>query len=333
MRASRYFPAVDSHTEGMPTRVITGGLAPLPGASMQERRIYFQENLDELRQLLMREPRGHGAMSGAFLQPPTRSDADWGVLFIESSGCLPMCGHGAIGVATVLVECGLVEVSEPHTVIGLDTPAGLVRAEVAVQDGRAIRVTLRNVPSFVSELDATVLVDGLGSVSYDMAFGGNFYALVPAEAVGLRPVPEQAPSLIACGMRILDAINASAAPRHPADPAIQGCKHVVFHEPGTDGADARNATAIHPGWLDRSPCGTGTSARMAQLHARDRLPLGQEFVNESVIGSRFVGRLVEEVTVGSLSAVIPEISGRAWITGMGQYLLDPSDPFPAGFTL
>jgi proline racemase len=317
----------------MPTRVITAGLGTLPGTSMQERRLYFQEHLDELRLLLMREPRGHSAMSGAFLQPPTRSDADWGVLFMEVSGCLPMCGHGTIGVATVLVECGLVAVTEPVTVIRLDTPAGLVEAEVAVAGGHAERVTLRNVPAFVAQLDASVDVDALGTVQYDMAFGGNFYALVRSEAIGLEPVPANAGELIATGLRILEAIEASASPVHPLDRSIRGCQHVVFHAPGENGADARNATAIHPGWLDRSPCGTGTSARMAQLHARGELPLQREFINESIIGSRFVGRLVEEVEVGGIPAVIPEISGRAWVTAMGQYLLDPSDPFPAGFTL
>ncbi len=333
MRAARYFAAVDSHTEGMPTRVITGGLAPIPGETMQERRVYFERNLDDLRLMLMREPRGHSAMSGAFLQPPTRPDADWGVLFIEVSGCLPMCGHGAIGVTTVLVECGLVAVTEPETTVRLDTPAGLVEARVEVVDGHAERVTLRNVPAFVVDLDATVDVDGRGSVSYDMAFGGNFYALVDAASVELEPVPARADELIACGLEIIDAIEATAPPVHPLDPAIRGCKHVVFYADGQNGADARNATAIHPGWLDRSPCGTGTSARMAQLHARGRLALGQDFSNDSVIGSRFVGRLVEELAVADRQAVVPEISGRAWITGMGQYLLDPTDPFPTGFEL
>ena len=333
MRASRYFAAVDSHTEGMPTRVVTSGLAPIPGETMQERRMYFERNLDDLRLMLMREPRGHSAMSGAFLQPATRPDADWGVLFIEVSGCLPMCGHGAIGVTTVLVECGLVTVTEPETTVRLDTPAGLVEARVDVVDGHAERVTLRNVPAFVVDLDATVEVAGLGSVTYDMAFGGNFYALVRAASVGLEPTPARADELISSGLRIIDAIGAARSPVHPLDPAIRGCKHVVFYADGEDGADARNATAIHPGWLDRSPCGTGTSARMAQLYARGGLELGQQFTNDSVIGSRFVGRLVEEVTVGDRQAVVPEISGRAWITGMGQYLLDPTDPFPTGFAL
>jgi proline racemase len=333
MRACRYFSAVDSHTEGMPTRVITGGLGVVSGATMQERRLYFERNLDDLRLLLMREPRGHSAMSGAFLQPPTRPDADWGVLFVEVSGLLPMCGHGTIGVATVLVECGMVTVSEPETIIRLDTPAGLVEASVIVRDGRAERVSLRNVPAFVLGLDSEVAVDGIGTVRYDMAFGGNFYALVDADSVALEPVPASAPRVIDAGLAIAGQINRSARPIHPVDPAIQGCKHVVFHRPGQDGAHARNATAIHPGWLDRSPCGTGTSARMAALHARGKLSIGEEFVNESVIGSRFVGRLVGEAAVGELPGVIPEVSGRAWITGMGQYLLDPTDPFPTGFSL
>ncbi len=333
MRATRYFSAVDSHTEGMPTRVITGGLGALPGATMQERRLYFERHLDDLRLLLMREPRGHSAMSGAFLQPATRPDADWGVLFVEVSGLLPMCGHGTIGVATVLVECGLVGVTEPETLIRLDTPAGLVEARVEVRDGHAERVALRNVPAFVDTLDAQVDVPGLGAVTYDMAFGGNFYALVLAASVGLEPTPDQARQLIERGADILRAIAQTAPPVHPLDPAITGCKHVVFHAPGHDGADARSATSIHPGWLDRSPCGTGTSARMAALHARGELGLGQKFVNESVIGSRFTGRLIEEVRVGEAAAVVPEVSGRAWVTGMGQYLLDPSDPFPTGFAL
>ena len=334
MRATRYFTAVDSHTEGMPTRVITGGLAPVPGETMQERRLYFERHLDDLRLLLMREPRGHSAMSGAFLQPATRPDADWGVLFVEVSGLLPMCGHGTIGVATVLVETGMVEVTEPETRIRLDTPAGLVEVRVAVADGRAERVTLRNVPAFVSALDAQVDVDAFGgSVTYDMAYGGNFYALVPAAAVGLDPVPANSDALIERGLAIADAINASAEPVHPLDAAIRGCKHVVFHAPGENGSHARNATAIHPGWLDRSPCGTGTSARMAALHARGELALGQEFVNQSIIGSRFTGRLVEELALGATPAVVPEVSGRAWITGMAQYLLDPTDPFPTGFNL
>jgi proline racemase len=317
----------------MPTRVVTGGVGPIPGATMLERKLHFEAHMDELRLLLMREPRGHGAMSGAILQPPTRDDADWGVVFIEVSGCLPMCGHGTIGVATVLVETGMVAVTEPETVVRLDVPAGLVEARVRVEGGRARSVTLRNVPSFLLARDRTVEVPGLGTITYDMAYGGNFYALTPAADAGLVIDPARSQELVDAGLRVMAAINASQRPEHPEDARIAGCRHVVFHEPGRDGADARAATSIHPGWLDRSPCGTGTSARMAQLHARGELAVGDPFVNESVIGTRFTGRAVAETTVADLPAIVPEITGRAWITGMGQYLLDAEDPFPAGFAL
>ncbi len=333
MRASRYFSAVDSHTEGMPTRVITGGIGAIPGATMSARRQYFLDHLDHLRELLVNEPRGHAAMSGAILQPPTRPDADWGVLYIEVSGVLPMCGHGTIGVATVLVETGMVEVTEPVTTVALDTPAGLVLAEVAVADGRAGAVTIRNVPSFALELDATVDVPGLGQVTYDMAYGGNFYAILPIADLGIAFDRCQKDRMLAAGLSIMDAINARHRPVHPADAGISGCKHVQLVAPGHQGGDARNAMVIHPGWFDRSPCGTGTCARMAQLHARGELALGADFVNESLLGTRFTGRLIEQTVLDGRTAVVPTVTGRAWITGMGQYLLDPTDPFPRGFTL
>ena len=333
MRAARCLSAVDSHTEGMPTRVVTGGVAPIPGATMLERKLHFETEMDELRLLLMREPRGHAAMSGAILQPPTRPDADWGVLFIEVSGCLPMCGHGTMGVATVLVETGMVPVTEPETRVRLDTPAGLVEARVAVEDGRAAAVTLRNVPSFLVATDLEVDVAGVGRVRYDLAYGGNFYPLVPAASVGVEVDPRRATELIETGLAIIGAINATARPAHPEDPRIGGCAHVVLTAPARDGADGRAATAIHPGWLDRSPCGTGTSARLAQLHGRGVLGVGDTFVHESVIGTRFTGRVAAETTVAGRPAIVPEITGRAWITGMGTYVLDPHDPFPTGFAL
>jgi proline racemase len=333
MRARRVFAAVDSHTEGMPTRVIVGGVAPIPGATMAQRRVYFLEHLDEIRQLLMNEPRGHAAMSGAILQPPTRPDADWGVLYIEVSGCLPMCGHGTIGVATVLVETGMVEVTEPVTRIRLDTPAGLVLAEVQVSDGAATAVTIRNVPAFPVALDRVVTVPGIGAVTLDLAFGGNFYAILPIEQVGIPFDRHRGQEILEAGMRVAAAINDQGEPVHPEDATIRGCHHVQFLAPGSDARLSRHAMAIHPGWFDRSPCGTGTSARMAQLHARGELALGDEFVNESFIGTRFIGRLVEETTVAGRGAVVPTITGRAWVTGTAQYMLDPADPFPAGFIL
>jgi proline racemase len=317
------FRAVDSHTEGMPTRVITDGVGILPGATMLERKLRFEREQDGLRLLLMREPRGHAAMSGAILQPPVEPTADWGVVFIEVSGCLPMCGHGTIGVATVLVEEGLVEVTEPETIIRLDVPAGLIEARVQVRDGRALAVSLRNVPAYVEGLDQEV-----NGIRYDLAYGGNFYAIADAAQIGLAPVPEQAPELIAAGLELMAALP---EPVHPLDSDIRGCHHVIWTGVPAVGADARAATAIHPGWVDRSPCGTGTSARMAALHARGQLALGQPFVHESIIGTRFTGRLLEDSMVGDRPAVIPEITGRAWITGVAEYRLDPDDPFPEGF--
>jgi proline racemase len=333
MRSRRIIHTVESHTEGMPTRVVTGGVGMLPGATMAERREHVIAERDDLRTLLMYEPRGHSAMSGAILQPPTRPDADMGVVYIEVSGCLPMCGHGTIGVATVLVETGLVEVREPVTTVRLDTPAGLVVADVAVRDGRAEHVTLTNVPSFVESLDAKASVPGFGVVPYDLAFGGNFYAIVSLSDLGLPFDRRAKPQLLDAGLAIMAAINETARPVHPLDAGINGCHHVYLAAPGSGARHSRHAMVVHPGWFDRSPCGTGTSARMAQLHARGELPLHTEFVNESFLGTRFVGRLLESTSVGDRPAVVPSFTGRAWLTGTAQYFLDPDDPFPAGFLL
>jgi proline racemase len=334
MRSRHVFHAVDSHTEGMPTRVVTGGVGVIPGETMAARREYAIAHLDHLRTLLMDEPRGHSSMSGAILQPPTRPDADAGVVFIEVSGFLPMCGHGTIGVATVLVETGILPATAPVTTVRLDTPAGLVVAEVAVrEDGAATGVTIRNVPSFMVARAATVEVDGFGELRYDLAYGGNFYAIVELARLGIPFERAAGRRLLDAGLAIMAAVDKSAPPVHPEDPAVTGCHGVYLAAPGSDARHSRHAMVIHPGWFDRSPCGTGTSARMAQLWSRGELPLATDFVNESFIGSRFTGRLVEETTVAGRLAVVPTITGRAWITGTAQYLLDPEDPFPAGFQL
>jgi proline racemase len=317
----------------MPTRVITGGVGVLPGATMAERRLRFVAERDDLRTLLMCEPRGHASMSGAILQPPTRPDADWGVLYIEVSGCLPMCGHGTIGVATVLVETGMVEVTEPETVVRLDTPAGLVVARVAVKDGAATSVTLENVPSYAHALDQVVEVPGHGTVRYDIAYGGNFYAFVQLADLGLPFERSAKDRLLDAGLAIMEAINDQNPVVHPEQPEIDVCHHVYLEAPGSTPRHGRHAMASHPGWFDRSPCGTGTSARLAVLHARGLVGVGEEVVNESFIGSRFGARVLGEVSVGGRPGILPSITGRAWITGTAQYLLDPTDPFPAGFQL
>jgi proline racemase len=333
MRSDRVLHCVESHTEGMPTRVVVGGVGVFPGRTAEERRQHVISRRDDLRTFLMYEPRGHAAMSGAILQPPLRPDADWGVVYIEVAGCLPMCGHGTIGVATVLVETGMVPVIEPVTTIRLDTPAGLVVADVAVTDGRATSVTLRNVPSFVLALDQQVEVDGFGTVRYDLAFGGNFYAITELADVDVPFGRDHTAELLAFGMAVLTAIEAAGPPVHPAQPGIRGCQHAQLVAPGSTAGHSRHAMVIHPGYFDRSPCGTGTSARMAQLHARGLLGLEQRFVNESLLGRPFLGRLIERVEVDGIPAVVPTITGSAWITGTSQYLLDPTDPFPEGFRL
>ncbi|HTV11593.1 MAG TPA: proline racemase family protein [Acidimicrobiales bacterium] len=333
MRSRLVLGAVDSHTEGMPTRVITSGVGELPGGTMAARRLYVMNERDDLRRLLMHEPRGHSAMSGAILQPPARPDADFGVVFIEVSGCLPMCGHGTIGTATVLVETGMVPVNEPLTVIRLDTPAGLVEASVEVEGGRAKSVTIRNVPSYLHLKDATVDVPGLGELVVDLAWGGNFYALVPAASVGLAVRRSLHDKLVTAGLAIIGAVNEQLDFAHPEQADINQCHHVVLTEPGDGTVSGRAAVAIYPGWLDRSPCGTGTSARMAQLYARGELGLDEDYVHASVLGTHFVGRLIGRTRVGDFEAVVPTVRGRAWVTGLAEYLLDPDDPFPAGFLM
>ena len=328
---NRVIHTVESHTEGMPTRVVVGGVAPIPGNSMFERRAYFLEHMDDLRTLLMYEPRGHSAMSGAILQPSTRPDADWGVLYIEVSGCLPMCGHGTIGVATVLVETGMVEVVEPITTVRLDTPAGLVTVDVQVAHGKAENVTITNVASFTLGLDQKVNVPGFGEVTYDMAYGGNFYAIIDADQVGIEFRRENGQRFLDAGLAISDAINAQNPPVHPENPEIKLCHHVDFISPGSNALHWKNAMAIHPGWFDRSPCGTGTSARMAQMVTRGLMKDSDTLINESWIGSQFQGRIAGRAKVGTFDAIIPTITGRAWVMGTAQWRLDPQDPFPAGF--
>ncbi|MHB8433367.1 MAG: proline racemase family protein [Candidatus Tyrphobacter sp.] len=325
---------VESHTQGMPTRVVIGGVDAIPGETMFERREYAREHLDGLRRYLMYEPRGHASMSGAILMPPCDRRADIGVLFIEVTGFLPMCGHGTIGVCTVLVERGLVDVREPQTTIVLDTPAGLVRASVAVEGGRATSVTLTNVPSFLALRDAVVDVEGFGALAFDLAYGGNFYAILPARSVGLTLALHEAPEVIERGMRIMRAIREQHRFEHPVERRIAQLRHVLFTAPPNGDADAKGAVVLYPGTLDRSPCGTGTSARMAQRYFRGEQRLQEAFAHESLLGTSFLGHLVDEVALTqSVRAVVPVVQGSAWITGDARYVLDPEDPFPHGFSI
>lgn len=335
MLLDKMMTAVDSHTEGMPTRVVTGGLGPVPGETMFEKQRYMQKNSDHIRRFLVFEPRGHTVMVAAILFPPTDPGADIGVLFVDEMGYLPMCGHGAIGACTVAVEIGLVPAEEPITRLILDTPAGRVDTEITVENSRVNGVRFQNVPAFLARKDVDVEVDTLGQLSVDIAYGGNFFAILPARSVGLSLEKENSQALVDAGRKIMAALEKQVRVEHPSNPDIYEVKHVIFTgKADVKGAHAKNATVIYPGMLDRSPCGTGTSARMAQLFERGELALNQDFVHESIIGTLFTGRLMAEAELDSgVQAVVPTIEGRAWIHGFQQLVVDPEDPFPAGFAL
>jgi proline racemase len=335
MKFSRMITAVDSHAEGEAERVVIGGLPPVPGKTIMEKVRYMRENWDHLRTFLVHEPRGHVDMAASIITEPTVEEADVGVIYMSHGGYDTMCGHATIAICTVLVEMGLIAPQEPETEIVLDTQAGLVRAKVAVEDGTAKAVTIQNVPSFLYKSDVDVDVPTIGKVRLDIAFGGcQFIAILPAESVGLEIRPERVGDIASCGVKIWEAISEQVEAQHPEIPEMKGYSGLIFSGPPTHPrATLKNANVIPPGHVDRSPCGTGTSAKMAVLHARGELGLNEEFVHESILGTLYYGRLIEETQVGPYPAVVPTITGSAYITGIQQFVLDPRDPFPAGFHL
>lgn len=334
MKFLRLLSALDYHTEGEPMRIVTAGTSPPAGQTMLERSIRFAEACDGLRRMILFEPRGHAAMCAALLVPPCDPTADTGVIFLEPLGVVHMCGHGAIAIATMLVETGAVTMREPETPVTLDTAAGRVTARVHVEGDRVVGTTIRNVSSYSALLDAKVNVPGLGPVAFDLAYGGHFYALVEAAPLGLDLIPSNAAHIIDAGERIRGAIEAEVPLVHPEGDQSKGLLYIQFYaSPRDPRADLLNAVVVAPAGLDRSPCGTGTSARLANLWARGKLSLHQEFVHESIVGSLFEARVVETTRVGEHEAVIPEVTGRAYLTGLNQLVLRPDDPFPAGFLL
>lgn len=334
MRIQHTFTSIDTHTGGGPTRTITGGIPYIPGDTVAEKMLYLKENMDWIRTSLMYEPRGHSVMSGVILTEPKHPEADVGTIFIETGGYLPMCGHDTIGVATAMVETGMIRVTEPETIINLDTPAGLTRVRVKVEDGRAREVSFLGVPSFVLKDNIEVNVPELGTLTLDIAYGGNVYAILPAESVGVAIKPANASALIEKGRYIKHAVNDQVKIQHPELDFINDCTHVEFYGPATSPeAHLQNAVILSDSGMDRSPCGTGTSAKVALMYSRDELGLNEPFVYESTIGSLFTARLIEETTVGDIPAVIPEITGSAHIMGMNQLFIDPEDPLKDGFLL
>ena len=328
------FFCIDGHTCGNPVRVVSGGsIPPLTGTTMLERRQHFLAEYDWIRTGLMFEPRGHDLMSGSLLYPPTRPDCDVGVLFIETSGCLPMCGHGAIGTVTIAVEHGLVRPREPG-VLRLDTPAGMVEARFLQSGPHVENVRITNVPSYLHGRDYEVDVEGLGTLHVDVAYGGNFYAIVEPQPQFSDVADVQPSDLLRWSPRLRTSFNARHGISHPECSAIDRLTHVLWTGKAlTSRGSARNAVFYGDKAIDRSPCGTGTSARMAQLAATGRLNEGENFVHESIIGSTFVGRIEGRTKIGHRDAIIPSIEGWARVTGFNTIIIDDRDPFAFGFQL
>jgi 4-hydroxyproline epimerase len=331
---ARYtFFCIDGHTCGNPVRLVAGGGPNLSGSTMLEKRAHFLEQFDWIRHGLMFEPRGHDMMSGSILYPPTRPDCDIAILFIETSGCLFMCGHGTIGTVTMALEHGLVRPKTPG-VLRLDTPAGLVIAEYRQEGQYVEEVRLTNVPSFLYKEGLEVDCPDLGPLKVDVAYGGNFYAIVEPQENYCDMADHTALDFIKWSPLLRERLNEKYIFEHPENPTINRLTHMLWTGKPTDPRNsARNAVFYGEKAIDRSPCGTGTSARMAQLHAKGRLKVSETFAHESIIGSVFKGSVSKEVRVGDYKAIIPLISGWARMTGYNTIFIDDRDPFAHGFTV
>lgn len=325
---------IDAHTGGEPFRVIVDGFPELKGDSILERRRYAKEHYDHLRTALMWEPRGHADMYGCILTPPTTPDADFGILFIHNEGFSTMCGHGIIGITTVVLETGMLPVTSPTTTVKINSPAGLITAYAHIANGHVKEVSFHNVPSFVVALDEAVDVPGLGRIRYDLAFGGAFYAYVNTTEAGVSCSPADFRLLIEKGMLIKRAVMQSRAIEHPFEKDLGFLYGTIFVGPPTQaGSHSQNVCIFAEGEVDRSPTGTGVSGRLAIHHARGEIQKNEAIVIESIIGSKFAGKVVEETTFGPYAAVIPEVRGEAHIVGRNELWIDPGDPLTNGFIL
>ena len=346
MKLSKMIQAVDLHACGQPGRVIVGGVLDVPGASMFEKMQYVATEADDLRKRMLREPRGYPLATCNLILPPTHPEADAGFVIMEQVEYPPMSGTNTICVTTALIETGMVTAREPVTKLVLETPAGLVRVEAEVSYGKVKSVTFENVPAFAVHLDRTIEVPELGPVTVDVAYGGMFYVIVEAEALGLTIAPGNGGAIVRKGEMVKAAAREQLPVVHPENPEIEGVTIAEISGPPTHpDATLKNAVVVSTGaldwarpetWtgaIDRSPCGTGTCAKMAALHAKGQLALNQDFRHEGILGTIFTGRLVRETELGPYKAVVPRLTGQAWITGFAQYVLDPDDPFPNGFTV
>ena len=346
MNLASTITAVDAHAGGEPGRVIIGGVTDVPGATMLAKRDHLAGEGDRLRRLMLREPRGYPAMCCNVVLPPTHPEADAGFVIMEQSEYPAMSGSNTICTATVLIAEKLVSVTEPITELVLEAPAGLIRVRAEVSDGTARSITFENVPAFAIRLDAPVEVPEIGWVTVDVAWGGMFYAIVEAAPLGLALTPDEGRDIVRLGEMVKAAAREQIPVAHPLTPELAGISIIELTAPPTvPGADAKNTVVVSSGtldWsrpesftgvLDRSPCGTGTCARMAVLHARGELAIGDDFVHEGILGTTWTGRLLRETAVGEFPAVVPQLTGSAWITGRAEYVVDDDDPFPAGYTV
>lgn len=346
MRVSNMIQAVDAHACGEPGRVIVGGVLDVPGATMFDKMCYLQKHMDGLRLRMLREPRGYPAANCNLILPPTHPDADAGYVIMEQVEYPGMSGTNTICVTTVLLETGMLPMSEPVTDLTLESPAGLIRVRAECAHGKVRCVTFQNVPAFAAYLDTKIEVPHLGTVTVDVAYGGMFYVIAEAAPFGLRLTPDEGRDIV----RISEMIKAAAQEQlpvvHPEQPGFAGITIAELSGPASrPDADMKNAVTVSTGkldwnrpatWsgaIDRSPCGTGTCAKMATLHAKGKLRLNEDFRHEGILGTVFTGRLTAVTQVGKYTAVLPTLSGQAWITGLSTYVVDPEDPFPEGFTI
>ena len=338
--------AIDLHAAGEPGRVIVGGVDGVPAGTMFEAMTWLQAHRDDLRMRMLREPRGYPAANCNLVLPSTHPEADAGYVIMEHVEYPGMSGTNTMCVVTALLETGILAMTEPVTELALEAPAGLIRVRADCADGKVTGVTFRNVPAFATHLDAVVEVPHLGTVTVDVAYGGMFYVIAAAEAFGLRLTPDEGADIVRITEMIKAAANEQLPVVHPEQPGFAGITIGQLSGPAHDPANSmRNVVTVSTGTLDwarpatwtgaidRSPCGTGTSARMATLHARGRLAIGDDFRHEGILGTVFTGRLLEETRLGERTAVVPQITGQAWITGIADYVVDPTDPFPDGFTI
>ena len=334
MNAKKVFRTVETHTLGQPTRNVVGGFPHIPGNTMAEKFLYMKNNEDWFRKLLSYEPRGVDYMSCTLITEACTPGADVGVLYFETSGWLPMCGHDTIGVSVALIETGMVKVTEPITVIKLDTAVGVITVEAIVHDGVVQEVSFTNAPAFVLKENLVVQTHDFGALTMDVAWGGNLYAILPSDDVGISICPENSTRLMKAAQSIAKDVNAQVDFRHPELPFVGDVTHIEYYgSPKTAGADVQNCVIALPKIVDRSPCGTGTSAKAAVLYNKGKLKVGESFVHESIIGSMFRCEIVSATKVAEFPAVIPKVTGNACIQGFATWILDPKDEFPEGFLL